>query len=128
MTKRVTGIGGIMFKANQPDKLRDWYRRHLGVESEEWGAVFSWLHTGEPEKPGNTIWAPFSEDTDYFAPSGASFMINYRVDDLDAVLALLREEGVQVEDRIEETEQGRFGWAMDPEGNKVELWEPAEGF
>lgn len=127
MKKRVTGIGGVFFKANQPEQLREWYQRHLGIACEEWGAVFPWRHAEEPERKGYTAWAPFKADTDYFAPSNASFMINYRVDDLDGLLTLLRQEGVEVEDRIEETEQGRFGWAMDPDGNKVELWEPPEG-
>lgn len=124
--RRVTGIGGIFFKANDPKALGAWYRRHLGIDVSEWGgAAFRW---GTPENPsGTTIWSPFAADTTYFAPGTASFMVNYRVDDLHALLAALREEGCNVEDRVEESEYGKFGWVIDPEGNKVELWEPPEG-
>ena len=124
--RRVTGIGGIFFKANDPKALGEWYRRHLGIDVGEWGgAAFRW---GTPENPsGTTIWSPFAADTTYFAPGSASFMVNYRVEDLHAMLAALREEGCNVEDRVEESEYGKFGWVIDPEGNKVELWEPPEG-
>ena len=124
--KRVTGIGGIFFKARQPDRLKEWYGRHLGIQSDEWGAMFRWREADNTQRRGYTVWAPFKRDTDYFAPSAAPYMINYRVDNLDALLAALREEGVVVEDHMEETEQGRFAWIMDPEGNKIELWEPEE--
>ena len=124
--KRVTGIGGIYFKSREPQGLKEWYSRHLGIECMPTnGAIFSWRDANEPEQIGYTIWSPFRADTTYFDPSSAPFMINYRVDNLDALLAELRKEGVTVDDSIEEIEFGRFAWIMDPEGNRVELWEPA---
>ena len=110
--KRVTGIGGVFFKAKDPKALAEWYRTHLGMKVEDWGGVaFRWA----------------DDNTTYFAPSNASFMINYRVDDLHALLAKLREEGCAVDDKVEESEFGKFGWVIDPEGNKLELWQPPEG-
>ena len=123
--RRVTGIGGIFFKATDPKALQRWYERHLGLPVDAHGAVvFQWREADSAERPGCTVWAPFSRETEYFAPSRSSFMINYRVDDLDAVLSALREEGVAVDDHLEESEFGRFGWVTDPEGNRIELWEP----
>src|SRR5664279_4254003 len=126
--KHVTGIGGIFFKANDPEKLGEWYRKHLGLEVEEYGMSF---HENDPlnkapKRQAYTIWSPFAYDTEYFAPSEKPFMINFRVTDLDALLAELRREGVKVDDRTEKSEFGYFGWAMDPEGNRIELWEPPE--
>lgn len=126
--KRVTGIGGIFFKARDPQALGAWYRKHLGIGVEEWGgAAFPWAGPDNPAGVGTTVWSPFKAETEYFAPSQASFMINYRVADLHALLALLRAEGCQVEDKVEESEFGKFGWVMNPEGNKIELWQPPEG-
>ncbi|RVT47440.1 VOC family protein [Rubrivivax albus] len=126
--KRVTGIGGIFFKAKDPKALAEWYRKHLGLEVEEWGGVaFRWRTEENPTGTGSTVWSPFKEDTTYFAPSSASFMVNYRVQDLHAVLAVLRAEGCAVDDKVEESEYGKFGWVLDPEGNKLELWQPPEG-
>jgi predicted enzyme related to lactoylglutathione lyase len=126
--KRVTGIGGIFFKAKDPKALGAWYRDHLGIGVEEWGgAAFRWMSPDNPSGTGTTIWSPFKEDTAYFAPSAASFMINYRVADLHALLAQLRAEGCDVDAKVEESEYGKFGWVVDPEGNKIELWEPPEG-
>lgn len=126
--KRVTGIGGIFFKARDPQALGAWYRDHLGIDVAEWGgAAFRWNSPDNPGGSGTTIWSPFKADTDYFAPGTASFMVNYRVADLHALLAVLREEGCEVEEKTEESEFGKFGWVIDPEGNKVELWEPPEG-
>jgi len=122
---RVTGIGGIFFKARDPRALSDWYKRHLGIAPAAHGQVaFEWRDKENPDSVGMTIWAPFSQDTKYFAPSQAPFMINYRVRDLHALLAELRREGVTVDDKVDESEFGRFAWVMDPEGNRVELWEP----
>ncbi|MFO1494307.1 MAG: VOC family protein [Lysobacterales bacterium] len=123
--ERVTGIGGIFIKARDPEALRAWYQRHLGVPVGEWGgAVFSW-HTPEgPTVDGMTVWSIMPMSSNYFAPSSAPFMVNYRVRDLRALVALLRAEGCEVDERIEESEQGVFGWVMDPEGNRVELWQP----
>lgn len=124
--KRVTGIGGIFFKSLDPKSLGAWYRDHLGLDVANWGgAIFQW---GGPESPpGMTMWSLFAQDTDYMEPSSAPFMINFRVEDLEALLAALRTEGCNVIDKIEASEQGKFGWVIDPEGNKIELWEPPTG-
>ena len=125
--KRVTGIGGIFFKANDAVALRDWYKNHLGIDVQEWGgAAFRWTDAEGKPTTGTTIWT-VSASGDYYAPSSASFMINYRVADLHALIKVLREEGCNVMDKVEESEYGKFGWVIDPEGNKVELWEPPEG-
>lgn len=126
--KRVTGIGGIFFKAKDPQALASWYQTHLGIDVQAWGgAAFSWATPDNPGGIGTTVWSPFKDDTDYFSPSKASFMINYRVEDLHALLALLRSEGCEVDAKVDESEYGKFGWVMDPEGNKIELWQAPEG-
>lgn len=127
--KRVIGIGGIFFKSSDPDKLRLWYQKHLGMEPDPYGSVvFDCRESEQSEKAAQTVWSLFPVDTKYFDPSGASFMINYRVENLDELLQQLRTEGVQVDDRVEEFEYGKFGWIMDPEGNRIELWEPGVAF
>ncbi len=126
--KRVTGIGGIFFNARDPVTLRAWYRQHLGIDVQDWGGTaFSW--TDEEGKPtaGTTVWSIGTAAGAYFAPSTASFMINYRVADLHALVSVLRAEGCNVLEKTEESEYGKFAWVMDPEGNKVELWEPPPG-
>jgi predicted enzyme related to lactoylglutathione lyase len=120
--KRVTGIGGVFYRVKEKEKLLDWYRRHLGIEAETWGFMFRW--DGEPK--GYTVWSLFSDDTEYFAPSERPFMINFRVADLEALLPVLREEGVEVVGGIDVEENGKFAWILDPEGTKLELWEPAD--
>lgn len=125
--ERVTGIGGIFFKAKDPKRLLAWYREHLGIDCMEFGAIFRW-QDDPGAATGMTVWSPFAEDTSYFAPSTASFMINFRVRNLDVMLAQLKDAGVAVDDKVQVEDNGRFGWAMDPEGNRFELWEPAEGF
>lgn len=126
--RRVTGIGGIFFKAKDPAALGAWYKKHLGFDVQEWGgAAFKWKGPENPEGVGTTIWSPFKADSDYFAPSSAPFMINLRVADLHALLAALRSEGVNVVDKVDESDFGKFGWVIDPEGNKLELWQPPEG-
>lgn len=123
--ERVTGIGGIFFKSRDPSALGDWYRSNLGVDVQEWGgAVFRWRDADDPARDGTTAWSLFPADTQYLGPGGAPFMVNYRVADLDAMLAQLRAAGVPVEERIEDSEFGRFGWATDPDGNRLELWQP----
>jgi predicted enzyme related to lactoylglutathione lyase len=123
--KRVTGIGGIFFKARDPEALRAWYRRHLGLDVQDWGGVtFRWHDPEAPEPDGVTVWSIMPASSDTFAPSSAPFMINYRVTDLVAVLDILRSEGCAVDERTEESEFGKFGWVMDPEGNRIELWQP----
>jgi catechol 2,3-dioxygenase-like lactoylglutathione lyase family enzyme len=126
--RRVTGIGGIFFKASDPDALRDWYRRHLGLDIQEWGgAVFHWDAPGPNDPPGATVWNLFPATSTYFDPSEARFMVNYRVADLARVLDELRAEGCAVDEKTEQSEYGKFGWVMDPEGNRIELWEPPPG-
>jgi hypothetical protein len=126
--KRVTGIGGIFFKAKDPKALAEWYRVHLGIEVEAWGgAAFPWASSDNPSGVGTTAWSPLAADTSYFEPSQAAFMVNYRVADLRALLAALRSEGCNVVDKVDESEFGKFGWVIDPEGNKAELWEPPAG-
>ena len=125
--KRVTGIGGIFFKAQNPEKLSEWYQKHLGLNLEEWGgAALRWSDDPSSEN-GITVWSAFKNDTDYFEPSSSSFMINFRVADLNGLLEALRDEGCRVLDRREESELGKFGYVMDPEGNNVELWQPPKG-
>lgn len=126
--KRVTGIGGVFIKAKDPIALRAWYAKHLGLAMEEWGGcAFHWRSNDNPTGNGTTIWSMMDESSNYFAPSTAPFMINYRVADLDALLAALREEGCAVDAKVENSEYGKFGWVMDPEGNRIELWQPPAG-
>lgn len=126
--KRVTGIGGIFFKAKDPAALQAWYKRHLGIDVQEWGGTaFSWTNAeGEPVG-GTTIWSIGPAEGDPFAPSKATFMVNYRVDDVRALVEVLKKEGCNVLDKIDESEYGTFAWVIDPEGNKVELWQPPAG-
>lgn len=126
--QRVTGIGGIFFLAKDPVALRAWYKEHLGIDVQEWGGTaFTWAdEAGNPVK-GTTVWSIGGPGGEYFAPSNAPFMINYRVADLAALLAQLRSEGCNVLDKTDDSEYGKFGWVVDPEGNKVELWQPPAG-
>tara|TARA_R100000935_G_C2798114_1_gene149150 strand:- start:296 stop:682 length:387 start_codon:yes stop_codon:yes gene_type:complete len=122
MKKRVTGIGGIFFKTKDPKAVKDWYRDHLGFNTDQWGSTFWWKN-----KEGDdcsTQWSPFKEDTDHFEPSKKEFMMNFRVENLDELLETLKAEGVHVIDKKESVEEGKFGWIIDLEGNKIELWEP----
>ncbi len=120
---KAIGIGGIFFKSRDPEALRAWYAEHLGIDVSDFGAMFA----EDEQRPGLTLWSPFRHDTDHFAPSEREFMLNFRVDDLDALLSKLRAEGVQVDDKVHEDEIGRFGWIMDPDGTRIELWQPAAG-
>jgi predicted enzyme related to lactoylglutathione lyase len=126
--KRVTGIGGVFFKAKDPVALRAWYKRHLGIDVQDWGGTaFRWTDDAGNATAGTTVWSIGSADEDDYAPSASTFMVNYRVEDLHGLLKLLLDEGCQVADKTEESDFGKFGWVMDPEGNKVELWQPPEG-
>ncbi|MBZ0250659.1 MAG: VOC family protein [Burkholderiales bacterium] len=126
--RRVTGIGGIFFKAKDPAALRAWYKAHLGIDVQEWGGTaFPWADEAGNAVKGTTVWSIGAADGDYFAPSTAPFMVNYRVADLAALLAALRAEGCIVLEKTDDSEYGKFGWVIDPEGNKVELWQPPEG-
>jgi len=124
MKKRVTGIGGIFFKSEDPTATKNWYKDHLGLNTDDYGCTFKWK-----DKQGNdatTQWSPFKKDTTYFEPSKKEFMMNFRVHNLKELLDTLKEEGVTVVGDIEEYEYGKFGWILDPEGNKIELWEPID--
>lgn len=122
--KRVTGIGGIFFNAQHPDHLREWYAKHLGIDfGSDTAATFQWRDQEHPDRVHATIWSPFPNDTQYFSPSSKPFMINYIVEDIDAVVAMLRQEGVEVRG-VDDSEYGRFAWISDPEGNRIELWGP----
>lgn len=122
---RVKGIGGIFFRASDHESTREWYKKHLGIPVTEDGcAVFKWRDPDNPEKEQATIWSTFPEDTEYFAHKDQRFMVNYIVESLDEVLGQLRSEGVKVDEKIVESEFGKFGWLYDPDGNKIELWEP----
>lgn len=125
---RVTGIGGIFFQARDPEALRAWYRTHLGIDVQAWGgAAFHWTDAAGRPTGGTTIWSIGAASDEPFAPGTAPFMVNYRVEDLAALLQALREEGCQVLEKTDDSEYGKFGWVVDPEGNKVELWEPPPG-
>ena len=124
MKKRVTGVGGIFFKSANPTALKEWYSKHLHIDSGEHGALFQWRQDDDPDKPGCTAWSIFPDDTTYFNPAKRDYMFNYIVENLEELLTALKEEGVQVVGEIEEYPYGKFGWIMDPDGNKIELWEP----
>lgn len=122
--KKVTGIGGIFFKCNNPKKVREWYQTHLGLNTNDYGAVFEWHQGEDSTKKGFTQWSPFGEKTKYFEPSAKDFMINYRVENLQALVDELRKDSVTIVDKIETADYGKFIHIMDVEGNKIELWEP----
>lgn len=122
--KKVTGIGGIFFKCKDPNKVRDWYKTNLGLNTNKYGAVFEWRQGADTTKKGFTQWSPFSDKTKYFDPSTKDFMINYRVENLTALIEQLRKNKVTVVDTIETADYGKFVHILDVEGNKVELWEP----
>jgi predicted enzyme related to lactoylglutathione lyase len=123
-SEKVTGIGGVFFKSDDPKKLKEWYAKHLGVGDE----TFRWhdLNTPDATEAAQTIWAPFKKDTTYFSPSDKPYMINYRVNDLAGLLSTLEQQGVQQVGKVDEYPYGKFAWIMDPEGNKIELWEPKD--
>src|SRR5580698_7634078 len=124
--KKVTGIGGIFFKCKDPNKMKEWYKTHLGLDAGEYGANFEWREDEDPKKKGSTVWSPFAETTKYFEPSTKDFMINYRVENLVELVEQLKKEGVTIVDKIEIVDYGKFVHILDLEGNKVELWEPTE--
>ena len=126
MKKRVTGLGGVFFKARDPEAVKAWYKKHLHIDSGEHGALFRWRSEENPKEQGATAWSPFQADTGYFDPSKKDFMFNYRVENLEELLKILQEEGVEVVGEMEVYSYGKFGWILDPEGNKVELWEPVD--
>ncbi len=121
---KVTGIGGVFFKADDPESMYQWYEKHLGIKREHGYVAFKWREDADPKEEGITAWSIFKRDTKYFDPSAAPMMINYRVDDLDALLQALEAAGVRIDPKRENYDYGRFAWIFDPEGNKIELWEP----
>ena len=125
--KRVTGIGGVFFKTDDPESTKQWYKKHLGINSGQYGGTFEWRHANDEQKKGFTAWSPFPRDTDYLDPSDKEFMINYRVENLEALVEELKKEGVTILDEIETYDYGKFVHILDAEGNKIELWEPNDG-
>ena len=124
MKKRVTGIGGLFFKSKNPKASKDWYKKHLGFNTDDYGCTFWWK-----DKEGNdasTQWSPFKDDTTYFEPSKKDFMFNYRVEDLETLIKTLRDEGVTIVGDMQTYEYGKFAWILDNENNKIELWEPID--
>ncbi|QXP56260.1 VOC family protein [Cellulophaga sp. HaHa_2_95] len=124
MKNRVTGLGGFFFKTKDPDAIKKWYNNHLGLNTDQYGCTFWWK-----DKEGNdcsTQLSPMNQDTDYYEPSKSSFMMNFRVENLVELLAILKEEGVTIVGEIQEFDYGKFGWILDPDGNKIELWEPID--
>lgn len=124
--KKVTGIGGIFFKCKDPNKMTEWYHNHLGLNTNPWGATFEWYESADSTKKGQTQWTPFPETTKYFEPSTKDFMINYRVENLEALVEELKKNGVTIVDTIETVDYGKFVHILDAEGNKVQLWEPKD--
>ena len=124
--KKVTGIGGIFFKCKDPKKITEWYQKHLGLETNPYGATFEWYEDAEGKKKTQTQWSPFSETTKYFEPSTREFMINYRVENLEALVEELKKANVEFVDAIETYDYGKFVHILDAEGNKIELWEPVD--
>lgn len=124
--KRVTGIGGIFFKAENPAELNAWYKKHLGMDTTDYGTTFMWRKDDKPEEKGYTLWTPFKKETTYFAPSTKEFMVNLRVENIEWLVEKLKEEGITVLDEIESSDYGKFVHILDHEGNKVELWQDGE--
>lgn len=125
--KRVTSIGGIFFKCDDPKAQRDWYANHLGLVTDDYGTTFEWRKSDKPDEKGYSVWSTFNKDTDYFEPSKKEFMVNFRVEDLDALLIELKKEDVQIVGEVQHLEYGKFAYIMDPEGNKIELWQSIDG-
>lgn len=128
MKKRVVGIGGIFFKSKNPSELKTWYSKHLGIETDKYGGKFVWRPAEGEDDLRTTVWSPMPEDTTYYAPSGSSYMINYRVENLIELLRILKQEGVEQVGEMETYEYGKFAWILDPDGTKIELWEPKDEF
>jgi len=124
--KKVTGVGGIFIKCKDPDQMKQWYQEHLGFKTDDYGTNFEWRQSEHSHKKGFTQWSPFKESTTYFEPSTKDFMINYRVENIEALVEELRKSGVTIVDEIETFDYGKFVHIMDIEGNKIELWEPVD--
>jgi predicted enzyme related to lactoylglutathione lyase len=124
--KKVTGLGGVFFKCDDPKAMNEWYAKNLGLPAGEYGATFEWRQGDDPSKKGSTTWSTFPQDTKYFNPSAKPFMINYRVEDLVSMVEELKKESVTIIDEIADYDYGKFVHVLDPEGNIIELWEPKE--
>ena len=127
-TPKVTGIGGIFFRSKNPKEIREWYGKNLGLAIDDFGSAFEFRNANKPDEINYLRWSPFEEGTDYFKPSEKDFMINYRVQNIEGLLKKLKENGVNIVDEIEEFKYGKFVHILDPEGNKIELWEPVDSF
>ena len=124
--KKVTGIGGIFFKCKNPDKVKEWYATNLGLVVDAYGSTFKTRDINNPNQINHTQWSPFKDDTNYFEPSKKEFMVNYRVENLTDLVEELKKRGVTILDKIEHFDYGKFVHILDPEGNKIELWEPVD--
>jgi len=124
--KKVTGLGGVFFKCTDPKSMNDWYAKNLGLQTSDWGTKFDWRDADDPTKKGTTAWSTFPQNTKYFNPSEKPFMINYRVENLAALLDELKKDNVTIVDEIAEYDYGKFVHILDPEGNIIELWEPKD--
>lgn len=125
-TPKVTGIGGIFFFSENPDQAKDWYAKNLGLEVNEWGSSFEFRNANRPEEINYLQWSPFQKGSSYFSPSKKEFMINYRVQNLEGLIAKLKNNGVMILDEMQTFDYGKFVHIMDGEGNKIELWEPID--
>ena len=125
--KKVTGLGGIFFKSRDPKAIMAWYQQNLGIEPDPWGGkTFEWRDKDNPERIGQTVFNPFKQDTKKFEPATEPYMFNFHVADLPALLEQLRKDGVTVVGDMQDSEYGKFAWVMDPEGRKIELWQPPD--
>lgn len=123
---KVTGLGGVFIKSDDPEGLKKWYADHLGLPCDQYGHLFTWRKLNDPDQLGHTQFSVFEQNTTYLKPSTRDYMINFRVDDLQSMIERLKSAGMEVVGEIEEYDYGKFGWVMDPEGNKIELWEPVD--
>jgi predicted enzyme related to lactoylglutathione lyase len=123
---KVTGLGGVFFKSEDPDSLKKWYTNNLGLDTDQYGHMFKWLYSEDPDKVGYTQWSVFDAKTDYLNPSKKDYMINFRVENIEALIEELKSNGMKVIGDMESYDYGKFAWVMDPDGNKVELWEPVD--
>ncbi|WP_158799131.1 VOC family protein [Pedobacter sp. L105] len=124
--KKVTGLGGVFFKSDNPKGMNEWYAKNLGLDTSEYGTTFEWRDADDPSKKGSTTWSTFPQDTKYFSPSTKPFMINYRVENIAALVDELKKENVTIVDEIAAYDYGKFVHILDPEGNIIELWEPKD--
>ena len=122
--KKVTSIGGVFFKCQNPEAQKEWYQKHLGITMDTYGSSFEWRHSDDPSQKGYTAWSPFKNDSDYFGNALQQYMVNYRVENLEALVEELKKEAVTIVDEIQNYEYGKFVHILDGEGNRIELWEP----